>query len=289
MAQTITLTKEEIALIEQKRAEDKAKEKALRASYDHYKAEKIKDREKRINSIKKDAEALKKIYEGFFNGLIAVSPDFKLDCKIINNKEVIDLYEIDNDGYEIQMLYDSEGNPKKKLKPKEKISLDSYTYEFSLSYTGTVPEGYSFYVIAAPTYSKYSGRANGYKMQVQGTGINSWEKTFKMTSPKSILNRIVGLSESAFMQIEHRNAAELTQQRIEAAFEKTYGHLENEGVKISVAPSEFTLKYENGIELKIAAYERTYENNSEVRFVNSKVKIPYEFDIDKLIEGLKNF
>jgi hypothetical protein len=286
MAHTVTLTEEEMALIQNKRAEDI---KALRTSYDRYKAEKIKDREKRINSIQKDAEALKKIYEGYFNGLIAVSPDFKLDCKIVNNKEVIDLYELDNDGYEIQIVFDEEGKPVKKLKPKEKVSLDSYTYDIRISYTGTVPEGYEFYVIAAQTYSKYSGRANGYKMQVQGTGINAWEKTFKMTSPKSILNRIVGLSESAFMQIEHRNAAELAQQRIEAAFEKTYGHLENEGVKISVAPGEFTLTYENGIELKIAAYERTYESNSEVRFVNSKVKIPYEFDIDKLIEGLKNF
>ena len=286
MAHTVTLTEEEMALIQNKRAEDI---KALRTSYDRYKAEKIKDREKRINSIQKDAEALKKIYEGYFNGLIAVSPDFKLDCKIVNNKEVIDLYELDNDGYEIQIVFDEEGKPVKKLKPKEKVSLDSYTYDIRISYTGTVPEGYEFYVIAAQTYSKYSGRANGYKMQVQGTGINAWEKTFKMTSPKSILNRIVGLSESAFKQIEYREAENLSEQRVKEAFQKTYGHLKDEGVKISVAPGEFTLEftleYENGIQLSINGYE----SDSKAKFVHKKLKIPYGFDIDKLIEGLKNF
>ena len=42
MAHTITLTAEELTLIEQKRAEEKAKAEALRTSYDHYKTEKIK-------------------------------------------------------------------------------------------------------------------------------------------------------------------------------------------------------------------------------------------------------
>lgn len=284
MTNTITLTKEELALIEQKRAEDRAKAEALRTSYDHYKAERIKAAEARIDRIQKDAEALKKVYEGFYNSLIAVSPDFKLDCKIVNNKEVIDLYELDKDGYEIQMSYDEQGNPKRRLKPKEKISLDSYAYNFKLSYTGKVPEGHSFNVIAVTTHSNYSGRVNGYKMQVQGTGINSWEKTFKMINPKSVVNRLIGLSEDAFRQIEYKTAAELAHQRIQAAFQDKYGHLENEGVKIGRSPGQFVLTYENGIQLIIGAYE----NNSEVVFRNSKVNVPYTFDTDKLIEVLKN-
>lgn len=284
MTNTITLTKEELALIEQKRAEDRAKAEALRTSYDHYKAERIKSKEENIARRQKDAEDLKKVYEGFYNSLIAVSPDFKLDCKIVYNKEVIDLYELDKDGYEIQMVYDEQGNPKRRLKPKEKISLDFYEYSFKLSYTGKVPEGHSFNVIAVTTHSKYSGRVNGYKMQIQGTGINSWEKTFKMINPKSVVNRLIGLSEDAFRQIEYKTAAELAHQRIQAAFQDKYGHLESEGVKIGRSPGQFVLTYENGIQLTIGAYE----NNSEVVFRNSKVNVPYAFDTDKLIEVLKN-
>ena len=283
MTNTITLTKEELALIEQKRAEDRAKAEALRTSYDHYKAERIKAAEARIDRIQKDAEALKKVYEGFYNSLIAVSPDFKLDCKIVNNKEVIDLYELDKDGYEIQMVYDEQGNPKRRLKPKEKISLDSYAYNFKLSYTGKVPEGHSFYVNAVTTHSKYSGRVTGYKMQIQGTGINSWDGRGKMVNPRAIVNRLIGLSEDAFRAIEYKSAAELAQQRIQAAFQEKYGHLESEGVKIGRSPGQFVLTYENGIQLTIGAYE----NNSEVKFTNSKVNIPHGFDTDKLIGGLK--
>jgi hypothetical protein len=103
MTNTITLTKEEMALIEQKRAEDRAKAEALKTSYDYYKSERIKARELVIDRRQKDAEALKKVYEGFYNSLIDVSPDFKLDCKKVTSKDTIDLYELDKDGYEIQM------------------------------------------------------------------------------------------------------------------------------------------------------------------------------------------
>lgn len=87
MTNTITLTKEEMALIEKKRAEDRAKAEALRTSYVYYKVERIKARELVIDRRQKDAEALKKVYEGFYNSLIAVSPDFKLDCKKVTSKE----------------------------------------------------------------------------------------------------------------------------------------------------------------------------------------------------------
>lgn len=284
MTNTITLTKEEMALIEQKRAEDRAKAEALKTSYDYYKSERIKARELVIDRRQKDAEALKKVYEGFYNSLIAVSPDFKLDCKKVTSKDTIDLYELDKDGYEIQMSYDEEGKPVSRLKPTETISLDSYAYSFKLSYTGKVPEGHSFYVNAVTTHSSYSGRVTGYKMQIQGTNINSWDGRGKMVNPKAIVNRLIGLSEDAFRAIEYKSAAELAQQRIQAAFEKTYGHLENEGVKIGRSPGQFVLTYENGIQLTIGAYE----NNSEVKFTNSKVNIPYGFDTDKLIKGLKN-
>jgi len=284
MAHTITLTTEELTLIEQKRAEKKAQAEALRTSYDHYKAEKIKRHEQGIERTKKDVEDKKKVYEGFFDSLTAVSPLFKLDCKKVNSKETVELFELDSEGCEITMLYDEEGRIKNRVKPKEKVTLDSYFYEIKLSYTGKVPEGHSFHVIATTTYSKYSHRATGHKMQIQGTGINSWDGKGKMVNPKSVVNRLTELSEAAFMRIESRNAADLQQQRIEAAFRNKFGHLNDEGVQISIAQGQFTLTYENGIELKIGAYE----HNSEVIFTNSKVTIPYKFDVEKLVEGLKN-
>ena len=284
MAHTMTLTADELALIEQKRAEERAKEEALRTSYEHYKEQRIKSKEESIAKRQKEAEDLKKVYEGFYNSLIDVSPDFKLDCKKVNSKETIDLYELDHNGYEIQIVYDEKGSPISRLEPKEKISFDLYAYSFKLSYTGKVPEGHSFNVIAAPIHSKYSGRVNGYKMQVQGTGIDSWNKRGKMVNPKAVVNKLIELSESAFRQIEYKTAAELAQQRIQAAFQEKYGHLENEGVKISRGHSQFVLTYENGIQLTVGAYE----SNSEVKFTNSKVNIPYGFDSDKLIKGLKN-
>lgn len=284
MAHTITLTTEELTLIEQKRAEKKAQAEALRTSYDHYKAEKIKRREQSIERAQTDAENKKKVYEGFYNSLVAVSPVFKLDCKKVNNKETIELFEIDSDGYEITMLYDEEGRIKNRVKPKEKVTLDSYFYEIKLSYTGNVPEGHSFHVIATTTYSKYSHRATGHKMQIQGTGIDSWDGRGKMVNPKAVVNRLKGLAEDAFLRIEYRTEAELAQQRIQAAFQEKYGHLENEGVKIGISPGQFVLTYKNGIQLTIGAYE----HNSEVIFTNSKVNIPYGFDTDKLVEGLKN-
>jgi hypothetical protein len=280
MAHTITLTSEELALIEQKRAE----EKALLNSYDYYKSQKIEQEQKRIDRNHEDAENKKTVYEGFYNSLVAVSPNFKLNCKKISQKIVVDLYEVDEEGCEITMLYDKDENPKKRLKPKEKVTIDSYFYEIKLSYTGKVPEGHSFHVIATPMNSKYIGRAIGHKMQIQGTGINSWDGKGKMVNPKSVVNRLTELSEVAFMRIESRNAADLQQQRIEAAFRNKFGHLNDEGVQISIAQGQFTLTYENGIELKIGAYE----HNSEVIFTNSKVTIPYKFDVEKLVEGLKN-
>lgn len=284
MAHTITLTAEELTLIEQKRAEEKAKAEALRTSYDHYKAEKIKRHEQSIERTQTDAENKKKVYEGFFESLTAVSPVFKLDCKKVNNKETIELFELDSEGYEITMIYDKEGRIKSRVKPKEKITLDSYSYDIKLSYTGKIPEGHSFHVIATTIYSKYSHRATGHKMQIQGTGIDSFGGKGKMVNPKSVVNKLTELSQAAFDRIEHRNAADLQQQRIEAAFRNKFGHLKDEGVQISIAQGQFTLTYENGIELKIGAYEY----NSEVVFTNSKVTIPYKFDVDKLVEGLKN-
>jgi len=282
---TVKLTAEELELIENKRAEEKAAQEALLKSYDHYKANAIKQEEERIVQTQKEQENKKKVYEDFFNSLTAISPVFKLDCKKIINKKIIELFELDENGFQIRYEYDKEGVAIRSLKPKEKITLNSYSYDIRISYIGNVPEGHSFHVIAVPQYSKYRHHIIGYKMQIQGTGINSWEKKGQMTKPQTVVNKLAELAQNAFYEIEYKNSMKLRQQRIETEFQNKFGHLENEGVQIKINECEFTLTYKNGIVLKIGAYE---ESNGKVVFNNSKVTIPYGSDITKLVEGLKN-
>jgi hypothetical protein len=287
MAHTITLSAEEMALIEQKRAEEKAKAEALLRSYDHYKENRIKSEENRIEQVIKEAEAKKQVYEGFFKSLTDVSPVFKLHCKKISQKRELDLFEIDENGYEIRNEYDEEGRPLRSLKPKETLKFDCYSYDIKLSYTGKVPEGHSYYVIAVPTYSKYSRRVNGYKMQVQGTGIHSWDGRGKMVNPKAVVNRVIGLAEEAFLKLQRKSEFELSQERIKKAFFEKYGHLEAEGVSIKAEIGKFTLTFKNEISFVISAYERSGEDG-DIIFTRQTVTIPYDMNVDSIIGGLKN-
>lgn len=281
---TVKLTAEELELIENKRAEEKAAQEAILKSYDHYKANTIKQEEERIVRAQKEQEDKKKVYEDFFDSLTAISPVFNLDCKKIINKKIIELFELDENGFQIRYEYDKEGVATRSLKPKEKVTLNSYSYEIKLSYIGNLPEGYSFHVLAIPQHSKYRHLVVGYKMQIQGTGIASWDKKGQMTKPQTVVNKLSELAQNAFDTIEYKNSMKLRQQRIETEFQNKFGHLENEGVQIKINEFEFTLTYKNGIVLKIGAHE----SNGKVVFNNSKVTIPYDSDITKLVEGLKN-
>lgn len=285
MAQSITLTKDELALIEQRRAEEKAKAAELLKSYDYYKENKIEAEKQTVLRLEADAEARKKVFEDFLSQLLAVSPEFKLDCKIVKLKRQLDLYDIDDNGREIKFNYDKDGLIKSHIKPKEKINFEYCTYNLVLSYTGKLPDNYEYYVIPVSQNSKYSGRVTGYKMQIQGTGINSWEKTGQMTKPESIVKKLKELSESAFRQVEYAEAERLRKNRVEDEFKKQYGYLEKEATVV-IEDRTFTITFKNGIQLVVNGY---IGGRDEVIFSHSKLKLPYDsLDISKLIEGLKN-
>jgi hypothetical protein len=118
MSQTIKLTAEEIALIEQKRAEEKSKQEELLKSYDHYRENTIKYQVDRNERSEKEQEDRKTTYEEVLNKLIAVSNDFKLICKKELTTTTVNLYDIDNDGREIKYERDENGSVVSHLEPK---------------------------------------------------------------------------------------------------------------------------------------------------------------------------
>lgn len=276
---TIKLSAEELALIEQKRAE----EKALLKSYDHYKENKIKAEQKTIDSLEKEQEERKKLFEGFFAQLTSVSPDFKFDCKCISKSREVNLYDVDDDGDEIKYICDEQGIIISKLEPKETIHFDYVSYELKISYTGKLPETHEFYVVPIEQVSKHSRRVIGHKMQIQGTGINSWERTGQMTKPESVVKKLKELSESAFMQIEYAEAENIRKNTIENEFKKQYGHLEKEA-SVTIKGRQFTIVFNNGIEIVINGYL----NEDKVSFTHTKTSMPYKVDVNKLINALKN-
>ena len=92
MSQTMKLSAEEIALIEERRAEEQAKQEALLKSYDHYKERTINRETERLRLNEEEAENRKQTYEEIFNKLIHVSNDFKFDCKKIEREHEFSLY-----------------------------------------------------------------------------------------------------------------------------------------------------------------------------------------------------
>lgn len=280
---TIKLSAEELALIEQKRAEEKAQKEALLKSYDHYKKRNIEAEQKRVQTLEKEQEERKKLFEKFFAQLTSVSPDFKFDCKCISKRREINLYDIDDSGNEIKYIFDEQGIAIDKLEPKETINFEYVSYELKISYTGKLPETHEFYVIPVEQVSKYSRNVIGHKMQIQGTGINSWEKKGQMTKPESVVKKLKELSESAFMKIEFQEAENVRKNTVEAEFKKQYGHLENEA-SVVVKGRQFTITFNNGIEIILNGYL----NGDKVSFTHSKTSMPYGVDVNKLINALKN-
>jgi hypothetical protein len=267
----MNLTSEEITLIEQKRAEKRLMELELQKSYTTYKENRINAEMKRCKSVEEDAELLKSTYESNFNELIKVSKDFTLESKKVEEVRTINLYDVDENGYEVR----SE-------KPKEVIQISTYHYKLTIKYTGEVAEGHNYYVTMVTQYSKYSGRAKGYKMQVQGTGINSWDRRGQMTNPKTVHQRIVDHAESQLRQIEYRTAQEQSNKRIKDRIEVKFGKfaskIKNNG------NNEFVINLDNEIRIVFYGHE---DGNGNINFNNPKVTLPYnKVDINTLIETL---
>lgn len=282
MSLMMRLSDEEIALIEQKRAEEKAKQDELLKSYDHYREEQISFQKLKNERHEVEQENRKKRYETMYNELIAVSKDFKLTCKKVNTKQTIRLYDVDENGREIKYVFDDSGSVIKHIKPKEVVNLDSYNYELSLDYTGKVPEGCKYYVIPSETYSR-TGRVNGYKMQVRGTGINDWDKRGQMTKATSVYKKILEIVESKFRQIEYRTEQDQRNDRIQERFKVTF----SEFVKnvTSIHESVFYIKLDNGVTINIHGYE---DSNGNIRFVKDKISFPYNMDALDLINKLND-
>lgn len=276
----MNLTSEEITLIEQKREEKRLMELELQKSYDHYKEGRIDAEKKRCKSTEEDAEALKSVYESNFNELIKVSKDFVLECKKVDYERSVELYELDENGYEIRSIRTDEGYMS--AKPKEVINFKTYHYKLTIKYTGKVAEGHNYYVTMVTQYSKYSGRAKGYKMQVQGTGINSWDKRGQMTNPKTVYQRIVDHAESQLRQIEYRTAQEQSNKRVKDRVEVEFGKFASK-IK-NGSNNEFIVNLDNEIRIVFYGHE---DGNGDIKFNNPKVTLPYnKVDINTLIEAL---
>ena len=277
----MNLTAEEKALIEQKRAEKIAEEKAKLSSYDHHKETVINRENTRISQYEKDEVDRKRVYEKIYAELTDVSPDYKLECVKVNQVNKIDIYDVDDNGYEIKTKKNTKGETIW-LKPKEVLKFKFYSYNLKLSYTGKVPEGHNYYVVPVSQYSKWSYRITGYKMQVQGTGISSWDKRGQMTNPNSVHKKIVETVESAFKQIEYKTAQEQSNNRILNRFKVEFSKYVN---NFTVSNNTFVVKLDNGIEVTFYAYE---DNNGNITFKSPNVKIPYGvFEVKDMLSGLE--
>ena len=274
----MNLTSEEKALIEQKRAEEKAK----LCSYDHHRENVITRETNRNSQNEKDEEDRKRVYQDIYDKLSEVSPDYKFECEKVNQVNKIDVYDVDENGSEVRTKKDKKGETIW-LKPKEVLKFKFYRYNLKISYTGKVPEGHNYYVVPVSQYSKWSYRITGYKMQVQGTGISSWDKRGQMTKANSVHKRIVETVDNAFKQIEYKTVQEQSNNRIIERFKVEFSEYVN---NYTVEHTTFKVKLDNGIELSFYGYE---DSNGDILFNNPKFYIPYRrFEIKDLLDGLKD-
>ena len=279
----LTLTKEEIALIEQKRAEEKAKQEAMLKSYDHYKERTINRETERLSLNEEDAEKRKQTYEEIFNKLIHVSNDFKFDCERIEREHEYSLYDIDDNGCEIKRITDERGEVLW-LDPKETFKLKTYYYNIKISYTGKRPEGHNYYITPVEQYSKYGHRVIGYKMKVNGTGIDSYGDRGLLSKPSSVHKKLVDICDNAFKQIEYRTAQEQSNKRIIERAKLEFSQYVGEQFQYG-STNEFIVTLGNGIKITFYGYE---DSEGNIIFNNAKVGVPYRtIEVKDLIEGLK--
>lgn len=274
----MNLTSEEKALIEQKRAEEKAK----LCSYDNHRENVITRETNRNSQNEKDEEDRKRVYQDIYDKLSEVSPDYKFECEKVNLVNKVDVYDVDENGHEVRTKKDEKGETIW-LKPKEVLKFKFYRYDLKISYTGKVPEGHNYYVVPVSQYSKWSYRITGYKMQVQGTGISSWDKRGQMTNPNSVHKRIVETVDNAFKQIEYKTAQEQSNDRILERFKLEFSQYVGEKVKYN-SHNEFIVTLDNGIRVTFYGYE---DSEGNISFYNTKVIIPYKtIEVKDLLDGL---
>lgn len=280
MSMMMRLSDEEIAIIEQKRAEEKAKEEAWLKSYECYREKQISQQQKRNERQEKDWEQRKTLYETIYKELIAVSKDFKLTCKKMVTKPIISLYDLDANGDEIKYLRDENGSVLEYLKPKELVKIPSYYYELAIDYTGNVPEGCKYHIVPTEQRSRY-GNINGYKMAVRGTDIDNHDNRGQMTKASSVHKKILEIIDSKFKQLEYQRERKLSVKRIVDKFNVEFSDFTKNVT--STYETVFYLKLDNGITLTISGYE---DSNGNIRFVKDKVYFPSNMNTISLVNQL---
>lgn len=269
----MTLTSEEIALIEQKREEKRLMELQSANLYAEYKENRINAETKRCENVNSDAEELKAIYESNFNELIKVSKDFVLECKKVEQKRTLDLYDVNEEGYEVRSG-----------KPKEVINFMSYHYNLKIKYVGLVPKGHEYYISMVSQYSKYSGRVKGYKMQIQGTGIYSWDRRGQMTNPKTVVQKLVDHVEYEFRKIEYHTEAAQKSKRIADRFKVEFSEFADNVT--GNGNNEFSVTFDNDIRVTFYGHE---DSEGNIYFNNPKVTTSYnKVDVKSLLNALSN-
>lgn len=259
----------------------KTEEKVKTNSYDNHRENVITRETNRNLQYEKDEEDRKRVYEKMYAELTNVSSDYKLECVKVNQVKKVDVYDVDENGHEIRTKENIKGETIW-LKPKEVLKLKFYSYNLKLSYIGKVPKGHDYHVIPISTYSKYSYRITGYKMQVQGTGINSWDKRGQMTNPKSVHNKILEVVDNAFKHIEYKTEEEQRNNRIIERFKVEFSEYKN----VDIGNNTFIVTLDNGIKVTFYGYE---DSNGEIRFTNPKVNIPYgKLEVKDLLNGFRD-
>ena len=249
--------------------------------YTNYKQKKINNLTDKAKNDEGHVERHKTLYENVYNKLITVSSDFRFDCVKKDVVIEVELFDIDGNGSEIK--WKNENGETTWFEPKEVIKIKSYVYDLKITYTGVVPEGHDYYVIPVETYSKWSYRITGCKMQVQGTGINSWDRRGQMTNPKSVHNKILETVDNAFKQIEYKTTQEQTNNRILERFKIEFSQYVGEKVQYNNV-NEFIVTLDNGIKVTFYGYE---DSEGNISFYNTKVIIPYKtIEVKDLLDGL---
>lgn len=270
MTQNMNLSAEEVALIEQKRAQEKS-------NYDTYR-ERIKQQHiERVERRLTNEEDRKKVYETMFNSLVAVSKDFRLDCEKSDTVSEINLYELDENGNEIRYVNGEY------VEAKEVDKLDTYHYQLKIVYTGNVPPNHQYYIVPVEQYHKWSGRVKGYKMQLQGTGISTWDKRGQMTNPNTVVKKITEFVENKFNQIKYQEEQNKSNRRIADRFKIEFSKYAKNVT--STNQNYFNIELENGIEIQIYGYENGLGN---ISFSKGKVVLPYSLDVKDVLENLDN-
>ena len=280
---SIELTSEELALIEQKRAEDKAKAEAMATMHEKYVEEKVARTEVTLAKQTSEFERLKAFYTEKFNELKKLSPNYEL---VIVEKEPIvevEIFNIDEKGYEITNYQDEEGNYKRH-KPIKTIQVKGLIYLMEIRYTGETPNDYKYKINAIELTTKW-GSFDGYKLRVEGKGFDSYDKRLRYTSAKKTHEKLMEVIANQIRQIEYNKIANERSERLFHAVDKFMEELSDKYPNASVSRllvNSFVVNFNNGVKVTINV---DVNSEGEARMYGPKVDFNYgEFSIDGLLE-----